>query len=150
KPAPPAFNTVASQNHAYSSRSIWEEGDSAMKIVSLVVAISLITLPAFAQVGSTGQISGRVTDPSSAVLPGVEITATQTETGLVRSVVTNEAGLYSLPNLPIGPYKVEAALPGFRTFVQTAIVLQVNANLVVDAVLQVGEAAPPVEVQAHY
>jgi hypothetical protein len=120
-----------------------------MKIVSLVVAIALITLPAFAQVGSTGQISGRVTDPSSAVLPGVEITATQTETGLVRSVVTNEAGLYSLPNLPIGPYKVEATLPGFRKFIQTAIVLQVNANLVVDAVLQVGEVAQTVEVQAN-
>src|SRR4030095_7304649 len=76
-------------------------------------------------------------------------TATQTETGLVRSVVTNEAGLYSLPNLPIGPYKVEATLPGFRKFIQTAIVLQVNANLVVDAVLQVGEVAQTVEVQAN-
>src|SRR6185503_17671108 len=103
KPAYPPFNTVAAQKHAHSRRSFWE-GDFTMKIVSVVVAIALVTLPAYAQVGSTGQISGRVTDPSSAVLPGVEITATQTETGLVRSVVTNEAGLYSLPNLPIGPY----------------------------------------------
>ncbi len=77
---------------------------------------------------STAQVSGTVKDQSGAVLPGVEVTATQTATGLARNVVTNETGSYILPNLPIGPYRLEAALPGFRTFVQTGIVLQVNGN----------------------
>src|SRR5712691_11949419 len=96
----------------------------------------------------TAQISGTVRDVSGAVLPGVEVTATQTATSLARSVVTNETGSYILPNLPIGPYRLEAGLPGFRTFVQTGIVLQVNANPVINVVLAVGQVAETIEVQA--
>src|SRR5262247_3992159 len=77
---------------------------------------------------STAQINGRVTDQTGAVLPGVEVTATQTATGVVRSVVTDESGSFTMQSLPIGPYRLEATLPGFRTFVQTGIVLAVNAN----------------------
>ena len=65
---------------------------------------------------ATAQISGTVRDQSGAVLPGVEVTATQTETGISRSAVTNETGSYILPSLAVGPYRLEAALPGFRTF----------------------------------
>ena len=61
---------------------------------------------------ATGQISGAAQDQSAAVLPGVEVTATQTETGVSRTAVTNETGYYVLPNLPLGPYKLEASLPG--------------------------------------
>src|SRR3954469_8015594 len=74
---------------------------------------------------STAQISGTVKDQSGAVLPGVEITATQTDTGVARTAVTNETGSYVLPNLAVGPYRLEAALPGFRTYAQTGVVLQV-------------------------
>src|SRR5881409_4000547 len=77
---------------------------------------------------ATAQISGTVKDQSGAVLPGVEITATQTGTGISRTAVTNETGSYVLPNLPIGPYQLEAALPGFRTFIQRGIVLEVNTS----------------------
>src|SRR5207237_8630179 len=76
----------------------------------------------------TAQISGTAKDQSGAVLPGVEITATQTETGITRSTVSNETGSYALPNLPVGPYKLEASLPGFRTYVQTGVVLQINGT----------------------
>src|SRR5262245_533018 len=81
---------------------------------------------------STAQISGTVKDSSGAVLPGAEITATQAETGVVRNTVSNETGAFVLPNLPLGPYKLEAALPGFRTFVQTGVVLQVNSAPVIN------------------
>src|SRR5262245_18501312 len=67
---------------------------------------------------STAQINGTVKDPTGAVLPGVEVTATQTETGLTRMSITNETGAYLLTSLPVGPYRLEAALPGFRTHVQ--------------------------------
>src|SRR3989449_11049785 len=97
---------------------------------------------------STAQISGTAKDQSGAVLPGVELTATQTATGIARSVVTNETGSYVLPNLPIGPYRLEASLPGFRTFVQTGILLQIDANPVVNIVMEVGQVAETVEVQA--
>ena len=58
---------------------------------------------------ATAQIGGTVKDQTGAVLPGVEVTVTQTETGATRTAVTNETGSYQLPNLPIGPYKLEAA-----------------------------------------
>src|SRR5207245_7564408 len=84
-----------------------------------------------------------------AVLPGVEITLTQTDTGIARSTVSNETGSYVLPNLPVGPYRLEAALPGFRTYVQRGIVLQVNGTPVINAVLEVGQVSEQVEVQAN-
>src|SRR5690242_15329302 len=99
--------------------------------------------------GATAQISGTVKDQSGAVLPGAEITATQTETGATRMTISSEAGSYVLPNLPVGPYKLEVSLPGFRTFVQSGIVLQVDSSPVVNAVLNVGQVSETVEVQAN-
>src|SRR5437899_5081788 len=98
---------------------------------------------------ATAQISGNVQHESVAVPRGVEVAATQTGTGARRSTVTNETGNYVLPNLPLGSYRLEAALPGFRTFVQTGIVLQVNSNPAIRIVLQVGQVAEQVEVQAN-
>ena len=113
-------------------------------LFSLISMMSCLSV--FAQ--STAQLSGTVRDQSGAVLPGVEVTATQTATGLARTVLTNETGSYVLPNLPIGPYRLEAALPGFRMFVQTGIVLQVSANPEINIVMAVGQVAETVEVQA--
>src|SRR3954454_23404888 len=95
-----------------------------------------ISSDAWAQ--ATAQISGTAKDRTGAVLPGVEITVTQTETAATRTAVTNETGSYVLSNLPIGPYRLEAALPGFRTFAQTGIVLQVDASPVINPSLEVG------------
>src|SRR5262245_14869615 len=85
---------------------------------------------------ATAQISGTVRDQSGAVLPGVEVTATQTGTGISRVTITNETGSYVMPNLPLGPYRLEASLPGFRSFAQSGIVLQVNSNPVVNVTLE--------------
>ena len=91
-------------------------------------ALMLLTgVSASAQL-ATAELNGRVTDSSGAVLPGVTVTATQTETGLVRTVVTDETAAYLLSNLPTGPYRLEVSLQGFRTYVQTGIVLQVGAT----------------------
>ncbi|PYS42632.1 MAG: hypothetical protein DMG14_03370 [Acidobacteria bacterium] len=104
---------------------------------------------ALAWAQATAQISGTVADQSGALLPGAEVTATQTETGLVRTVVSNETGSYALPSLPTGPYKLEVTLPGFRTFARTGIVLDVNANPVINVSLEVGQVTETVEVQAN-
>jgi hypothetical protein len=98
---------------------------------------------------ATAQISGTVKDQSGAVLPGVEVTVTKTDTAILRTTITNETGSYVLPNLPIGPYRLEAGLPGFRTFAQTGIVLQVNSSPVINAVLEVGQVSEQIEVQAN-
>ena len=111
------------------------------------IVCSLTCIDSWAQ--ATAQITGAVRDESGAVLPGVEVTATQTDTGIVRKAVTNETGSYILPNLAVGPYRLEAGLPGFRTFVQTGIVLQVNSNPAINVVLQVGQVTEQIEVQAN-
>jgi hypothetical protein len=98
---------------------------------------------------ATAQISGAIRDQSGAVLPGVEVSATQTDTGIRRTTITNETGSYVMPSLPLGPYRLEAGLPGFRTFLQTGIVLQVNSNPVINVVLEVGQVTEQIEVQAN-
>src|SRR5258706_16103037 len=97
---------------------------------------------------ATAQISGTVKDQTGAVLPGVDVTATRIDTGVQRTTVTNETGSYVLANLPLGPYRLEAALPGFRTYVQTGIVLQVNSNPVINPTLAIGQVSETVEVEA--
>ena len=119
-----------------------------LKSIAVVVAVSFVSLPTGVMAQSTAQISGVVTDQSSAILPGVEVKVTQTDTGITRSAVTNETGSYTLPNLPIGPYRLEAALPGFRSYVRTGIVLQVGSNPVLNILLEVGQVSESVEVQA--
>src|SRR5712691_761682 len=98
---------------------------------------------------TTAQVSGTVKDQSGAVLPGVEVTVTQTATGSKRSTVTNETGNYVLASLPLGPYMLEASLPGFKAYVQTGIVLQVDASPTINVVLQVGQNSEQIEVEAN-
>src|SRR2546427_254621 len=117
--------------------------------VAFIGVLALVVSSGDVWAQATAQIAGTVQDSSGALLPGTELTATQTQTGISRMTVTNETGSYVLPNLPLGPYKLEAALPGFRSFVQTGIVLQVNSKPTINIVLQVGQLSEQVEVQAN-
>ncbi len=95
---------------------------------------------------ATAQINGTVVDSSGAALPGVTVVSIQTNTGFRREVVTDDKGSYALLNLPIGPYRLEATLAGFRSFAQTGVVLQVNSNPVIPITLQLGQLAETVTV----
>ena len=112
-----------------------------------VVLLLLLALPASGQI-STAQLSGKVTDTSNAVLPGATVTVTQTDTGAVRSVVTDSDGSYLVSNLSPGPYRLEIALQGFRTYVQTGIVLQVAATPTINVSLALGNLQETVTVEA--
>ena len=111
-----------------------------------VVMLFLTSAIAYGQ--ATAQLSGRVTDDSGGVLPGVSVTVVQTDTGFTRTTVTDDSGTYVLPNLPIGPYRLEVMLAGFRTYVQTGIVLQVAATPAINVTLGLGELAETVTVEA--
>ena len=119
----------------------------AVKLVVVLFIFVLSCADVWAQ--ATAQISGTAKDQSGAVLPGVEVRVTQTETGIVRDAITNETGTYVLTNLSIGSYRLEGSLPGFRTYVQTGIVLQVNSSPVLKVTLEVGQITEQVEVQAN-
>jgi carboxypeptidase family protein len=116
--------------------------------ISIFLLALLLAISSTLYAQNVAQLSGSVKDQSGAVLPGVEVKVTQTETGLTRDAVSDETGSYTLPNLPLGPYRLEAALPGFRTYVQSGIILQVGSNPTVNVVLQVGAVNEQVEVTA--
>lgn len=121
-----------------------------VRYVMSLVGVLLISILALTDVHAqaTAEISGVARDESGAVLPGVELMATQTATGVIRSTVTNETGSYVMPNLALGPWRVEAVLPGFRTFVQS-VVLEVNSSVVINPTMQVGQVTETVEVSAQ-
>src|SRR5437870_10093874 len=111
--------------------------------------MNVILLALFLWAQGTSQIQGVVKDTTGAVIGGAEVKATQTDTGVARTVVSAEDGVYVLPNLPIGPYRVEVSKPGFATYVQSGIVLQVATNQTIDVTLKVGELAQQIQVEAN-
>ena len=109
-----------------------------LSCVCRAVLLVLLTAPAAWAQGATAQISGTVKDASGGVLPGADVTVTQTDTGLKRNVVTDANGSFTIPGLPIGPYRLEVTLPGFSTYAQTGIVLQVGSAPVIPVTLAIG------------
>ncbi len=87
-------------------------------------------------------------DPTGATVPDAHVKLTQTDTGLVRTATSSADGRFAVLSLPTGPYRLEISKPGFSTFVQTGIVLQVNSNPAIDAILTVGAVSDQVVVEA--
>jgi len=98
---------------------------------------------------ATAQIHGVVQDMSGAAIPGAVVKATQTETGISRTVNSETNGEYVLSNLPLGPYRVEVSKEGFATAVQVGIVLQVNADPAIPIAMKVGAVSEQVSVEAN-
>jgi hypothetical protein len=97
---------------------------------------------------TTGTITGTSTDQTGAVLPGVSVTLKNTDTGTVRTVVTNEAGLYTASLLPIGQYEVVFELQGFQSVTLRGVTLHVNDRLQLDGRMTVGAVAESIDVTA--
>ncbi|MEK7406737.1 MAG: TonB-dependent receptor [Acidobacteriota bacterium] len=97
---------------------------------------------------TTASILGTVTDRSGAVVPGAQVTATSVETNFSRAVNADAAGQYAIRFLPIGTYRVEATVSGFKKFEQSGIVLEVGRNARIDPVLDLGTLTETVSVTA--
>ena len=106
------------------------------RVGAWLAAILLAATPAFAQL-TTGTISGTVIDSTKASVPGVTVTIENINTGLNRTVFTNERGFYEAPNLPVGTYTVTANLQGFGTAITKDVVLTVGRTAVIDMTLSV-------------
>ena len=116
------------------------------KFIGAILCVLIASTAVWAQATAGAQVSGTVTDESGNTVPGVEITVTQSETGLTRTAVSSAEGNYLFPNLPIGPYQLQAKKQGFKTSNQTGIVLQVNSNPEINVKLTVGAVTDSVEV----
>src|SRR5215468_7955920 len=118
-----------------------------MFVVQILLLICLVSASSVgAQTFSGAQVTGVIRDSNGGVTPGATITATNTETSLMRQTLSNENGVYTLPALPIGVYDITAELAGFQTEVQKGIKLQVGDNLRVNFTLEVGRVTDTVTV----
>ena len=118
-------------------------------LVLLVLLLATSTIQLWGQAGASAQISGLVTDPSGAVVPNAKVTATQVDTGMVRTTLGGPDGIYVLPNLPVGSYRLEVEASGFNTYVQTGILLEVSNTVTINIALHVGQTKQQVEVTAN-
>src|SRR5262245_59895038 len=117
----------------------------------LVVAALLSIVPVaplFGQ-GANSEMNGTAADQSGAVLPGVTVTLTEETTGLVRTVITNEAGRWVLPALQPGRYTIKAELSGFQTQNRAGVVVNVGQAITLNLTLPVGTLSDQVTVSAE-
>ena len=117
--------------------------------VSLIAMCLLFCAGTLLGQGVFGRITGTVTDPSGAVVPGATVKVTNVDTNVTNTMKTNGAGVYSASGLNPGRYKVSADATGFKTAVVNSVTVDVNANPKVDLQLTVGESAQTVEVTAE-
>jgi len=113
----------------------------------MMLTVAALSAAAAAQ-ETTGTITGIATDQTGGALPGVAVTVKNTDTGIARTIVTNEAGFYTASLLPIGQYEVTFELQGFQSVTLRNVVLHVNDRLQLDARLAVGGVAESVDVAA--
>ncbi len=109
----------------------------------LILLASAIAV--YAQIG-TSTIAGRVTDSSSAVVPGVKVTVVQKTTNFSYSATTNSDGIYRVPSLQPGTYSITFESTGFKKSVHDDVDLQTGNTLAVDAAMQIGQISESVEV----
>src|SRR5580765_7428759 len=113
------------------------------------LALILFAATSLFSQSSNGTIGGTVTDASGAVIPSVSITATNNATGVVTTVLSNEAGAYNFASLAPGTYKVTAMLPGFQTETFNDVQLGNAAQLRLNFKLQVAGGTQTVEVSVE-
>src|ERR1700689_5693615 len=94
-----------------------------------------------------GTINGRVVDPANGVIAGADILAINDVTGVKYPSKTNEDGIYVVPNLPPGPYRLQVAKVGFKTLIKPDIVLNIQDALSINFTLPVGAAFEIVTVE---
>jgi Carboxypeptidase regulatory-like domain len=132
----------------------WMNGKRGREIISpraaktlggAVLMALVVTVPGRAQVN--GAIVGTVTDSSGAPVAGAKVIIQDLETNATREVTTNPDGRYDAPSLPVGPYSVQAELPGFESELRTGIRLVVGQQAVVDLKLRLGEVKQQVTVK---
>lgn len=114
---------------------------------ALTVAAGLCTAPSRAAAQAvSGTLLGNVTDSSGAAVPGATITATEVETNISRTAMTNEAGYYIFASLLNGRYSVSGELTGFKKVVRQNVRVDVNTTMRVDMTLEVGAMTEEVTV----
>ena len=114
-------------------------------VFRVLLFVTFLGATAAAQ-SSNATVSGTVTDATSALIPGVTIKATNTQTGVITSIISNESGAYNFASLQPGIYKVSAELPGFQTQTYTSVQLGTSQQIRLNFTMQVSGVTQSVEV----
>src|SRR5438874_1094716 len=94
-----------------------------------------LAVSAFAQ---NAELTGRIKDPSEAMIPGATVSVTNEGTGIRRTTMSNDNGLYTVPSLQPGTYKISVSAQGFQTVARTGVKLDVEQRASLDFTLPVG------------
>ncbi|MFQ5737666.1 MAG: carboxypeptidase regulatory-like domain-containing protein [Acidobacteriota bacterium] len=116
---------------------------------SVAIFLFVLLLGGTGLLAQDSSLSGTVTDPQGAVVPGAEVTITNSATGAQRTVLTGDAGRYLIPQVAPGTYEVRAELPGFKTAVVTGVALQVDIRSKLDLQLDLGDISEIVTVTSE-
>ena len=116
-------------------------------VVRFIFMVLMTVVLALAQT-DRGTITGTVTDPTGAVIPGVTLHARNVDTGAEYDTVTTATGNYTIPSLLAGNYELTVTAAGFEKYIQRGIGVQVVQTLRVDIVMKVGSATESVTVNA--
>ena len=116
------------------------------RIAFLFACAVSLALPLAAQ-SPNGTINGRVVDPSNGVIAGADILVINDATGVKYSGKTNDDGIYVVPNLPPGPYRLQVSKVGFKTLIKPDIVLNIQDALSINFTLPVGAVFETVTVE---
>jgi hypothetical protein len=118
--------------------------------MAVAVALMAFLLPVAVYGQETrGKITGRVTDTSKAVVPGAAVSAIDAARGTTATAVSNEQGLFQIPYLLPGRYRLEVELTGFKKYVQDNVILQMNGTVDLPIVLELGNLQETVSVVAE-
>ena len=129
-------------------RIIAGRGSAVIGPIRLIACLVVVASLALGQ-GGSGTITGTVTDPGGAVVPGATVEARNTETGSVFLAESTNTGNYTISQLPIGNYVVTVKVQGFKTYTHTNLALAATQVIREDIGLQVGNAAETVTVTAE-
>lgn len=118
-------------------------------IVVIATVVSLTAISSYSQT-STSRITGTITDSTGASIPGAKVTLKNVDTGILYTQVTSTAGVYSFPSIPAGAYSVSTELAGFKTYIKTNIMLEVDTPKVENISLEVGQTTELVTIEGGY
>src|SRR5229473_3826599 len=125
--------------------SLWVRVRKAADVLGVTLGVLLMCLPLFSQ-ANFGRILGIVTDQSGGVMPGATVTIVDTQSGVARTLTTNEVGEYNAPTLIPGTYMVRVEAKGFKKLECENVVLEVGKDVQVDVTVQPGERTETVTV----
>src|SRR5208283_2260500 len=142
------ITTTATLLNRFSGAGFSSTFPGSIRYLALFLAACVLPLCLHAQ-DATGKIAGIITDPSGGVIPQAKVTATNVETKVAKTAVTDASGFYQIQPLPIGTYSVSVEAPGFSKMSSAPSHLEINQTMRVDLKLEIGSVSDVVTVDSQ-